>query len=116
MWYLPGWRLLCGSEGEAQGLKRDEEPWGHGVGYRRRDGREWCSLEWGELWQMHFGVCDVKLSLGEAEVCAGEFQFWFSLSLTPWRSAVEASPLLHCEGFTLPKTNAAAISSLLFYQ
>lgn len=77
VWYLPGWRLLCGSEGKAQGLKRDEEPWGHRVGHRRRDGREWCSLEWGELWQMHFGMCGVKLSLGEAEVCVGDFQFWF---------------------------------------
>lgn len=33
MWYLPGWRLLCGSGGKAQGLKRVKEPWGHRVGH-----------------------------------------------------------------------------------
>lgn len=64
---------------------------------------------------MHLGVCGVKLSLGEADVCAGKFQFWFSLCA--WRSTVGASPLLYCGGLmTLPKTNAIAISSFLFYE
>lgn len=89
---MPGWRLLCGSEGKVQGLKRGKEPWGHWVGHRRSDGREWCSFQGVELWLMHLGVCGVKLSLGEADVRVGE--------LTPWRSAVGASPLWGIDGTT----------------
>lgn len=49
--------------------------------------------------------------------CVGEFEFWFSLRLTLWRTPVGAGPLLNCGGLmTLPKSHATAISSFLFYE
>lgn len=118
MWYLPGWRLLCGSEGTAQGLKkgsrtlgtqgRTQKEWWQGMVSTPR-GRAPADASWG-VW--------CKGEPGESRcVCWWISVLVFSLCLTPWRSAVGASLLLYCGGLmTLPKTNTTPISSLLFYE